>query len=207
VIDGEGETAPRRRQLGWIGSVSTGEHTLSERAKDDIARGWAGALSEILVDSGPLIAGFDDTDVWHDECSRLLETLPGPLLVPATIVAEVCYMIGRYQFGAAAEAAFLRSFASRDLVVADLVEDDFERMAQLVEQYEDFPLGGSDASVIAIAERRSITTILTTDRRHFAASGRGTSRHSTSCPSLPSGEGLWLHEATRTVAEADADPR
>lgn len=78
-------------------------------------------------------------------------------------------MIGRYRFGAAAEAAFLRSFASRDLVVADLSEDDFERMAQLVEKYEDFPLGGSDASVIAIAERRSITTILTTDRRHFAA--------------------------------------
>ena len=53
--------------------------------------------------------------------------------------------------------------------LADLVEDDFERMAQLVEQYESFPLGGSDASVIAIAERRSITTLLTIDRRHFAA--------------------------------------
>jgi uncharacterized protein len=37
-----------------------------------------------MVDAGPLIAGFDDTDVWHDECSRLLETLPGPLVVPAT---------------------------------------------------------------------------------------------------------------------------
>jgi hypothetical protein len=120
------------------------------------------------VDAGPLIAGFDDTDVWHDECSRLLESLPGPLLVPATIVAEVCCMIGRYRCGAAAEAAF-RSFASRDLVVADLVEDDFERMAQLAQQYEDFPLGGSEASVIAIAERQSITTILTTDRRHVAA--------------------------------------
>lgn len=100
--------------------------------------GWAVDLSEILVDAGPLIAGFDDTDVWHEECSRLLETLPGPLLVPATIVA-------------------------------DLVETDFERMAQLVDQYADFPLGGSDASVVAIAERRSITTILTTDRRHFSA--------------------------------------
>ena len=41
--------------------------------------------------------------------------------------------------------------------------------ADLVERYADFPLGGSDASVIAIAERLSITTILTTDRRHFAA--------------------------------------
>lgn len=39
VIDGEGETAPRRRKLGWIGSVSTGEHTLSERVKDDVREG------------------------------------------------------------------------------------------------------------------------------------------------------------------------
>jgi len=38
-----------------------------------------------------------------------------------------------------------------------------------VGRYADFPLGGSDASVIAIAERLSITTIMTTDRRHFAA--------------------------------------
>lgn len=116
-----------------------------------------------------MIAGFDDTDVWHDECARLLETLPGPLIVPPTIVAEVCYMISRYRFGSAAEAAFLRSFARGELVLGNLVDEDFERMAQLVEQYDNFPLGGSDASVIAIAERRSITTILTTDRRHFAA--------------------------------------
>ena len=89
--------------------------------------------------------------------------------MPATIVAEVCYMITRYRFGPAAEAAFLRSFARGELVVGNLVDEDFERMAQLVEQCDNFPLGGSDASVIAIAERRSITTILTTDRRHFAA--------------------------------------
>ena len=133
------------------------------------APAWENGLTEIIVDAGPLIAGFDDTDMWHDECSGLLETLPGPLIVPATVVAEACYMIARYRFGSAAEAAFLRSFAAGDLVVGNLVEEVFERMAQLVEQYSDFPLGGSDASVIAIAERRSITTIPTTDRRHFAA--------------------------------------
>ena len=78
-------------------------------------------------------------------------------------------MITRYRFGPAAEAAFLRSFARGELVVGNLVDEDFERIAQLVAQYDNFPLGGSDASVVAIAERRSITTILTTDRRHFAA--------------------------------------
>jgi predicted nucleic acid-binding protein len=150
--------------------VSAAASTRSASApRTTSATAWDNGLTEILVDAGPLIAGFDDTDVWHDECSRLLETLAGPLIVPATIVAEVCYMITRYRFGPAAEAAFLRSFARGELVVGNLVDEDFERMAQLVEQCDNFPLGGSDASVIAIAERRSITTILTTDRRHFAA--------------------------------------
>ena len=66
-------------------------------------------------------------------------------------------MITRYRFGSAAEAAFLRSFAEGDLVVGNLVEEDFERMAQLVEQYDSFPLGGSDASVIFMFYLRSIT--------------------------------------------------
>ncbi len=65
--------------------------------------------------------------------------MPGPLIVPVTIVAEVCYMITRYRFGSAAEAAFLRSFAEGDLIVGNLVQEDFERMAQLVEQYDSFP--------------------------------------------------------------------
>jgi hypothetical protein len=39
VIDGGQDAAPRRRRLSWLGSVSTGEHTLSERAKDDIRSG------------------------------------------------------------------------------------------------------------------------------------------------------------------------
>jgi hypothetical protein len=39
VIAGSGSDTPRRRRLSWLGSVSTGEHTLSERAKDDIRTG------------------------------------------------------------------------------------------------------------------------------------------------------------------------
>jgi hypothetical protein len=39
VIDGDRDTAPHRRRLSWLGSVSTGEDTLSERAKDDIRDG------------------------------------------------------------------------------------------------------------------------------------------------------------------------
>ncbi len=40
-------------------------------------------------------------------------------------------------------------------------------MADLVDRYADFPLGGVDASVIALAERLGVTEIATLDRRHF----------------------------------------
>ena len=41
-------------------------------------------------------------------------------------------------------------------------------MAELVESYADLPLGGTDASVIALAERFGVTTLLSLDRRHFS---------------------------------------
>ena len=36
VIEGGRTDTHRRRRLSWLGSVSTGERNLSERAKDDI---------------------------------------------------------------------------------------------------------------------------------------------------------------------------
>ena len=42
-------------------------------------------------------------------------------------------------------------------------------MAELVGTYADFPLGGTDASVIALAERIGAGLVITLDRRHFAA--------------------------------------
>jgi uncharacterized protein len=53
--------------------------------------------------------------------------------------------------GASAEAAFLEGLAAFD--VEGPTEEDFLRVAELVEQYAGFPLGGTDASVIALAER------------------------------------------------------
>jgi predicted nucleic acid-binding protein len=47
--------------------------------------------------------------------------------------------------------------------------EDWPRIADLVEQYRDFPLGGIDASVVALAERLHAETIVTLDARHFRA--------------------------------------
>lgn len=83
-------------------------------------------------------------------------------------VAEAGYLIDR-QLGSGAESAFCRSIAHGDVVVEVLSTADYLRVADLVDQYADFPLGGTDASLMAIAERLKLTTVATLDGRHFHA--------------------------------------
>ena len=103
-----------------------------------------------VVDAGPLYASADSDDRDH---AASLATLSRPdlrLVVPALVVAEATHFVGR-RLGSVAERAFLKGLA--DLDVEGPSREDFVRMAELVAQYEDFPLGGTDASVIALAER------------------------------------------------------
>jgi hypothetical protein len=55
------------------------------------------------------------------------------------------------------------------MIVEATTAQDFARMADLVRQYADFPLGTADASVVAIAERLGATHVATIDHRHFRA--------------------------------------
>lgn len=119
-----------------------------------------------VVDAGPLYAAADADDASHQACVDALSRADLRLVVPALVVAEATYFVGR-RLGADAEAAFLRGLAAID--VEGPSSDDFARMAELVAEYEDFPLGGTDASVVALAERLKAPVVVTLDRRHFGA--------------------------------------
>lgn len=118
-----------------------------------------------IVDTGPLFAWADRSDRDHDACLEVLRRGDLSLVIPGLVVAEAAFLIAS-RLGPGAEAAFFRALAVMD------VEDsrpDFARIAELVEAYRDFPLGGVDASVIATAERLGAESVVTLDRRHFLA--------------------------------------
>lgn len=125
----------------------------------------------ILIDSGVIVAAAVDRDANHHSCTELLSSARlanRRLLLPATVAAEAGYLISHYA-GSGEEARFLASVADGDFEPVDLLPEDYARMAELARRYDDFPLGTTDASVLALAERLDVTEIATTDRRHFAA--------------------------------------
>jgi uncharacterized protein len=138
----------------------------------------------IVCDTGPLVAAALANDGHHHACVELftgLHLARRPLLVPATVVAEVGYLLGR-EAGPKVEALFLDSLAAGDFTNVDLTAPDYARMAELVRRYGDLPLGSTDASVIAVAERLDVTEVATLDRRHFTVVRP---RHTTALTLLP----------------------
>ena len=119
-----------------------------------------------IVDARPLYATVDADDQDHRACRSVLARADLRLVIPALVVAEATYFIGR-RLGPAVEARFLHGLGNLDVEAP--TPEDFDRIAQLVEIYADVPLGGTDASIIALAERTGTQTIVTLDRRHFTA--------------------------------------
>ena len=121
----------------------------------------------LLVDTGVLLAAADQNDPDHHDCARLVTDEAGPLITTPLVLTEAGYLIER-QLGPAAEAGFYQSLAAGDLTVESMRAEDWRRIAELIERYADLPLGGTDASLVVLAERHSLRRIATLDRRHFS---------------------------------------
>ncbi len=123
-------------------------------------------ISIAVVDSGPLVAAANSADPDHRACLKALQSPGLRLVIPALCIAEAAYLIHQRK-GPKVEALFLRGMESFDIQAP--AGEDWRRIGELVEQYASFPLGGTDASVIALAERLGTDILLTLDNRHFRA--------------------------------------
>jgi len=123
------------------------------------------ALPIAVVDTGPLYAAINSRDPDHRRCLDVLRRKELELVIPAMVVTEVTYFLGA-RTDPQTEAAFLAGL--HGFRVEAPKGDDWLRIAELVTEYADFPLGGVDASVAVLAECLGTSLLITLDHRHFA---------------------------------------
>jgi predicted nucleic acid-binding protein len=120
----------------------------------------------LIVDTGVLVAAADRTDPHHDAAGGLLSTEPEPLVTTALVIAETAYLLDR-ELGPRVEALLYQSILDEQLHIEAFAIADWQRIHDLVIQYADLRLGGTDAGLIALAERHREQRIATLNHRHF----------------------------------------
>ena len=124
-------------------------------------------MAVILVDTGILYAMADMDDAWHESVKAFLQSIKDVLVVPITVLPEVCYLLNTH-LGQESERKLIAAIIQGELRIEVLTNEDFRRSFQLLETYSDINIGFVDASMVAMAERLKVQRILTTDRRHFS---------------------------------------
>lgn len=123
----------------------------------------------ITLDTSGLFALLNRRDRHHDRVRTAFVEDSGPYLVPAGILAEIAYMI-ESRLNLRVLAAFVSDLEAGRFVL-ECGEQDLGRIGDLIQRYEDLPLGFADASVISCAERNG-GKVLTLDLRHFGVVAR-----------------------------------
>jgi uncharacterized protein len=128
-------------------------------------------LQDVLCDSGPLAALFNNRDSYHTQALDFFQRRGANvrLLTTWEVISEVMYFL---DFSAHAQAdllTWLHAGAQRDRIrIASLKTDDLLGLASMMRKYADRPMDLADASLVWLANDTAVTDIITIDRADFA---------------------------------------
>lgn len=120
----------------------------------------------IVLDTSGLLAAIDSSQRKHESARRVLDADDGPFLLSPFVLAELDYLLST-RVGVEAEMLLLSEVAEGAYQLEKFDAEDIRQATRLIDRYKELGIGLADASIVVLAGRRSTTSILTLDERHF----------------------------------------
>ncbi len=122
----------------------------------------------ILVDTSALLSAMDTSDPDQRRTSAVLRGSRAPRLLSPFVLAELDYLLTR-RVGSTAARRLLDEVIRGAYRLEPFDTNDIARAAAIIDRYRDLDLGLADASIVVLAERHGIDSVVTLDERHFRA--------------------------------------
>ena len=116
-----------------------------------------------LVDTGALIAFVDRNERYHRQVKEAFSKAPLPLVSTHAVLTETFYFAQRIR----ATDAIWSMVLNGTITVAPIEESELRALHALMTRYADRPMGFADATLVHVAGRENISTILTIDHDDF----------------------------------------
>jgi uncharacterized protein len=118
-----------------------------------------------LIDTGAIIAILNKTDSWHRSCRDTFRQMHMPLLTSEAVLTEVFHFIGDTQSRMETTWKFLRSGS---VILGRIEHEELPDIHSLMSRYWDRPMDFTDATLVYLAKRESLSVILTIDHADFS---------------------------------------
>jgi predicted nucleic acid-binding protein len=128
-------------------------------------------MTQIIVDTGPLVAYYNRRDQWHRWVADQMAALHPPLVTCEPVLTEACFLIQR---GGGRPADLIRKLAQGSLKIGIDLQDDASGIQSLMQRYADTPMSLADACLVRLTERISDCRLFTLDSdfEHYRRNGR-----------------------------------
>jgi predicted nucleic acid-binding protein len=121
--------------------------------------------TELLLDTGAFIALLDRSETKHTDCVAVLSRWTGPIITTEAVVTETMYLVGP-AWGP--QKACLEFFLRGACVLIPSSRATLQRIAELMERYQDVPMDYADGTLVALGEETDTDQVFTLDRRGFS---------------------------------------
>ena len=117
-------------------------------------------MSEVLIDTGPLVAMICEGDRDHAWTVERFRALPPPFLTCEPVIAEACFLIERRGVSG---AVILERIENGLLRVALEIEDHCEALKKLMTRYASIPMSLADSCLVRMSELYPQSHVFTLD--------------------------------------------
>jgi hypothetical protein len=118
-------------------------------------------VKPILVDTGFLVALYDQREPMHNICRQLHDQLENPLVTCEAVIVEALHLL---RFLLKAKQNILASIDQGVLEIRFRLSESAGQVQALMEKYIDTPADFADACLIRMADELDTGDILTLDR-------------------------------------------
>ena len=117
-----------------------------------------------IIDTGAILALLDRNDRWHRVCTEAFPALRLPLVTSSAVLTELFHLVGDSRHEIETAWKFIRSGA---VSLASIENRELPAIERLMLRYSDRPMDFADGTLVYLASREKLTTILTVDRADF----------------------------------------
>jgi predicted nucleic acid-binding protein len=117
--------------------------------------------SDVIVDTGPLVAFLSERDRYHDWVADQMASIEYPIMTCEAVISEACFLLDRQH---AHKAYVLLEMIEQGLIrVPFRSEDEVGHIRTLMMKYADVPMSFADACLVRMAEQYENSYVLTLD--------------------------------------------